>query len=62
LEQGEQHAFHIQPGQYVVGSLCNTLFMPAFNETSLNAQPGKTYFYRIFSVGEQRCSIAPMTH
>ena len=61
LDQEEQYTFHIPAGQYVIGSLCKLPFSDITNEASLNAQPGKTYIYRDFSVVGAGCSIAPMS-
>jgi len=62
LDQEEQFTLHIAPGQYVIGSLCELPPFPSHqHETALTAQPGKTYFYRLFSSTNDICQIAPMS-
>ena len=56
LRQEEQYTFHVPAGQHIVGALCEGPF-DVTHELSLNAQPGGTYFLRMYT----DCLLAPMS-
>jgi hypothetical protein len=60
LRQEEQYSFQVAPGQHIVGAKCSSFLGSITNEASLNAQAGKTYIYRIYTINTA-CEIAPMS-
>jgi hypothetical protein len=61
LNRGEQYRFLAPAGQHVVGSLCLPLIGGLLrNEVGLDAQPGKTYVFRLYTSYSEPCLIAPM--